>query len=223
MTGIGTVGILGGTGPAGRGLASRLSAAGVEVVIGSRSRERAEETVAELRPVVGEAAPLRAGDNATAAGSSIVVVATPWEGALETTRELAEALTDKVLVSMVNALTRSGREFHALVPARGSLAATLQAELPRSKVSAAFQHLPARELGDLSRELRADVLVCADDRSAAETTVALVDAMPGLRGVRAGSLASAGAIESLTAVLLNVNRNYRTHVTLRLGGLPNEG
>jgi NADPH-dependent F420 reductase len=150
-------------------------------------------------------------------------LATPWEGAVATVVELSEQLKGRVVVSMVNALTRVGKEFQALVPVRGSMAATLAHALPNSTVTAAFQHLPARELAAIDAVLGADVLVCADDDTGARATISLVESMPGLRGVLAGSLASANAVEALTPVLLNVNITYRSHVSLRLEGLKMAG
>ncbi|HVB06214.1 MAG TPA: NADPH-dependent F420 reductase [Acidimicrobiales bacterium] len=214
-------GIIGGTGPAGRALAVRLGANGVSVLLGSRDRARGEEVAAEVIAEAGTFGLDIVGvDNATAAGAEVVVLATPWDGAVSTARDHAETLSGKVVVSMVNALARVGNEFQALVPARGSIAASVQAVLPGSRVTAAFQHLPARELGDLAHALDCDVLVCADDREAGEVTGRLVEAVPGLRAVQAGSLASANAVEALTAVLLNVNIRYKTHVAVKLPGLP---
>ncbi len=211
----GSVGILGGTGPAGRGLALRLAAAGIAVVIGSRDEGRAQEVAAQL----AGPGPLSGAANRVAASADAVVVATPWEAAAQTAGELADVLAGKLVISMVNALVRVGREFQAVVPVRGSMAATLQAVLARSRVTAAFHHLPAGDLADLARPLDADVLVCADDPAAGEETVALVEAIAGLRGVLCGSLASANAVEALTAVLLNVNRRYKAHSAIRLTGL----
>ena len=114
-----------------------------------------------------------------------------------------------------NALARIGSEFQALVPVRGSMAATLQAALPRSRVVAAFQHLPARELGDLDAELVADVLVCADDKARRRRgdRDPRLSAMPGLRAVQCG-LARTTARErrrgAHRTVLLNVNFGYRS-------------
>lgn len=214
------VGILGGTGPAGRALGTRLSANGVTVVLGSRSAERGEEVAEEVRAQWQSLElTLRGGANLDAASCDVVVLATPWDGAVATALEVASALEGKLLVSMVNALARIGGEFQALVPVRGSIAATLQAVLPRTAVAAAFQHLPARELGAVDHELASDVLICADTTDAARQTIELVETMPGLRGVQAGSLASANAVEALTAVLLNVNVKYKSHVALRLEGL----
>ncbi|MCU1495288.1 MAG: oxidoreductase coenzyme F420-dependent [Acidimicrobiaceae bacterium] len=218
------IGVVGGTGPAGRALASRLAAGGAEVLLGSRSAERGEEIAAELRhkwpdrklELVGVA-------NETAASAGVVVLATPFEAAAETVLDLAEALSGKVVISMVNALVRVGGELQALLPARGSVAAMLQAALPESAVTAAFQHLPARALAAIDRELRADVLVCADTPDGLAATVAVVEVMPGLRAVHAGSLASAGAVEALAAVLVNVNVSYRSHVAVQLTGLRERG
>lgn len=218
------VGILGGSGAAGRGLGLRLAAAGWEVVLGSRAVERAEEAAQlALEGAGGSSLALRGGANEEAADQEVVVVATPFDGAAATVRTLRRSLEGKLVVSMVNAITRVAGEFQALLPVRGSVAATLQGVLPASRVSAAFHHLPAGRLADLGERLDADVLVCADDAGAAEATVAMVEAIPGLRGVRAGSLASATAVEALTPVLLNVNIRYKTHVAVRLAGLGGEG
>ena len=214
------VGIIGGTGPAGRALGTRLAAHGAQVVLGSRSKERGAEVAAEVLAGVGRQLSLSGDANEVAAAAEIVVLATPWEGAVATALELAPILSGRVVVSMVNALARVGKEFQAIVPARGSIAASVQAVLPEVKVSAAFQHLPARELGDLDHVLECDVLICADHPDAAKATAELVELVPGLRAVRAGSLASANAVEALTAVLLNVNIAYKTHVALKLPGLP---
>src|SRR5687767_5440656 len=118
------VGILGGTGPAGSGLAARLAAVGLEVVIGSRSRERAEEVCEAVRQKWPERTlTLEGGDNLRAAAAEIVVVATPWDAAAATTQSVAGRLTGKVVISMANALAKVGDEFEPLVPPRGSVAA----------------------------------------------------------------------------------------------------
>ncbi|MDA8291846.1 MAG: NADPH-dependent F420 reductase [Actinomycetota bacterium] len=214
------VGIIGGTGPAGRALAARLAASGSSVVLGSRDAARGQQAAADLVAAwPGRELDLTGGSNEDAARRELVVLATPYEAAAEAAISLSDALAGRVVVSMVNAIARVGRELQAVLPARGSVAATLQSALPRSELSAAFHHLPARELGLLDGELDSDVLVCADTERAGEATVALVESVPGLRGVLAGSLAAAGPVEALTAVLVNVNVRYRSHVALKLSGL----
>ena len=214
------VGILGGTGPLGRGLATRLSASGIDVVIGSRQPERAAAAVAELAALwPGRALALGAAGNEEAVDTDLVVLATPWEAAVPTARQLEPGLRGKVVVSVANALVRLGREMQALVPPRGSVTAGVQAVLPASAVAAAGQHLPADTLCDLDVALEADVLVCADDTGAKDATMALFGTVPGLRPLDAGSLASAAAVEAFTAVLATLNMRYKARSTLRLSGL----
>ena len=214
------VGILGGTGPAGRGVAARLAEAGIRVTIGSRDAERAAQVVAELVERAQVALDLVEGaDNAGAAAAELVVVATPWDSAIPTVRALREALAGKVVISMVNALVKEGREMLALMPPRGSMAAAVQAALPDSLVSAAFHHLPASEMENLESGLEADVLVCSDHPEATAATVALIERMKGLRPLDAGSLNQAAAIEAFTAVCITLNIHYKAHSTLRLAGI----
>jgi NADPH-dependent F420 reductase len=217
------LGILGGTGPAGRALAARLAAAGAQVLLGSRSLERAAEAVEGLLgrwPALGEGGgELVACTNAGAAKADMVVVATPWEGAASTVAALAADLAGKVVVSMVNAVAMAGGELQPLVPSRGSMAAAIQAAAPAALVSAAFHHLPARELGRIDTPMDADVLVCSDHPEAAARTAEVARLVPGLRPLEAGSLSLAGAVESMTAVVLNLNNRYKARAYLRMAGL----
>lgn len=215
------IGILGGTGPAGRGLALRLAAAGDEVVLGSRDAERAAKVAADLAGAwPHHALAITGASNELCASAELVVMATPWDGAVATVKPLAGALSGKVVVSMANALVKEGREFLALMPPRGSVAATLQAVLPESLISASFHHLPASEMEKLTTPMAADVLVCSDHREASEATVALVDRIEGLRGIDAGSLSQAAAIEAFTAVLITVNIRHKVHAAVQLSGFP---
>ena len=147
------------------------------------------------------------------------MVATPWDSAIATVRPLREPLAGKVVISMVNALVKEGREMLALMPPRGSMAAAVQAALPDSLVSAAFHHLPASEMENLESGLEADVLVCSDHPEATAATVALIERMKGLRPLDAGSLNQAAAIEAFTAVCITLNIRYKAHSTLRLAGI----
>jgi NADPH-dependent F420 reductase len=214
------VGILGGTGPAGRGVALRLAVGGTNVTLGSRDAERAREVADSLRAAWPDRElAITGADNATAAGADVVIVATPWDSAVATVKALRAELAGKVVCSMANALVKEGREMLALVPPRGSVAAHIAAALPDSLVSASLHHLPAAGMADLDSGLLADVLVCSDDKGATEATMALVDSIEGLRAIDAGSLAQAEAIEAFTAVFITVNIRYKAHSTLRLGGL----
>jgi hypothetical protein len=98
------------------------------------------------------------------------------------------------------------------------VAASIQAALPGSLVSASFHHLPASEMENLTAPIVADVMVCSDHAEATAATVALVDGIDGLRGVDSGSLAQAAPIEAFTAVLITVNIRHKVHAAVQLAG-----
>lgn len=213
------VGILGGTGLAGKALAARLASVGLTVRLGSRDAERGEQVATELRQRwAGRPLDLVGVVNDVACDSDLVVVATPWDGAAPTAAQLADRLAGKVVVSMANALAKVGDELQALVPPRGSVCVAVQQAAPSALVAGAFHHVPARLLGRIDEQLEADVLVCSDHAEATAAAIGLVDTIPGCRGVDAGSLSAAAAIEAFTAVLVNINIAHRVHSSIRLTG-----
>jgi NADPH-dependent F420 reductase len=215
------IGILGGTGPAGSALAVRLASVGFDVVVGSRSKYRAMETVDTLLEKWSDRKlPIGAADNAGAAEADVVVVATPWDGATQTAVSVEAKLRRKIVVSMANALTRIGREFQPLVPPRGSVAASIQAAVPECRLAAALHHVPAKELGDLNHPIESDVLICSDHRQAVDVASEIVGKIPNMRPLDAGELAMATPIESFTAVLLQLNTHYKTRVAVKFTGIP---
>jgi len=212
-----TVGILGGTGPAGRGVALRLANAGHDVVIGSRDKERAEAIAGALDARgTGE---LRGGTNEDACNCELVVVATPWDSAVATVVSLREQLANKTVVSMVNALAREGREMIPLYPPRGSMAGQIAHALHDSVVVGAFHHLPASMMEDLDSGLEADVVVFSDAAAARTQVAALIDEMAGLRAVIAGSMSLASAVEAFTAVCISINIRHKAHSYVKMAGL----
>jgi NADPH-dependent F420 reductase len=214
------IGILGGTGPAGKALAARLASVGLSVAIGSRSAERGEETAAQIRAKWSALdLAIEGASNELACESDLVVVATPWDGAASTVAGLADRLSGKVVISMANALARVGEELEAVIPARGSVCVAVQQAAPGALVAGAFHHLPARGLANLDEPLDADVLVCSDHPAAVAATIEVVELVPGCRAVDAGTLAAAAAIEAFTAVLIGVNIRHRSHASIRLTGL----
>jgi 8-hydroxy-5-deazaflavin:NADPH oxidoreductase len=142
------IGILGGTGPAGKALGARLASIGYPVILGSRSKYRAMEARDEVLAAWPDFnLDIESGDNHAAASADLVVLATPWDSAATTAQEQIELLRGKVIISMANALVRVGKEFQPLLPPRGSVAAHVQAAVPECRVVAAFHHLPLRSLG----------------------------------------------------------------------------
>ena len=212
-----TVGILGGTGPQGRGLARRLAAAGHQVIIGSRSAERAQQVAAEYAGV-GE---VSGAGNAEAARADLVIVAVPYAGHAELLSSLTSELSSKIVVDCVNPLgfDKQG-PFPLSVPA-GSAAQEAQQILTGSTVIAAFHHVSAVLLDDPAVDhIAGDVLVLGEDRDAVGQVCELATAIPGARGIYAGRLRNAGQIEALTANLIAINRRYKAHSSLMVTDLP---
>jgi NADPH-dependent F420 reductase len=206
------VGVLGGTGPQGKGLAYRLARAGQKVIIGSRAAERARSAAAELGYGVEGA------DNAECARrSDIVIVAVPWEGHGKTLESLRAELSGKLVVDCVNPLGFDKKGAYALKPEEGSAAEQAAALLPDSRVTAAFHHLSAVLLEDPEvEEIDTDVMVLGEERADVEIVQALAGRIPGMRGIFAGRLRNAHQVESLVANLISVNRRYKAHAGLRI-------
>ena len=211
-----TVAVLGGTGPQGRGLARRFAAAGLPVVIGSRSAERAEDTARTLAEATG--GDVTGADNARAAAAGdIVVVAVPWEGHGDLLRDLAPALAGKVVVDCVNPLGFDKSGAYALPVEEGSAAQQAEALLPDSTVVGAFHNVSAVKLEDPEvTDVDTDVLVLGDVREATDLVRDLAGTIPGVRGVYAGRLRNAHQVEALTANLISVNRRYKAHAGIRV-------
>ncbi|MFC4492992.1 NADPH-dependent F420 reductase [Streptomyces ovatisporus] len=207
-----TVGVLGGTGDQGRGLAYRLARAGQAVIIGSRAAERAQQAADELGMGVEGA------DNAECARrSDIVIVAVPWDGHARTLEALREELRGKLVVDCVNPLGFDKKGAYAIRPEEGSAAQQAAALLPDSRVTAAFHHLSAVLLADPETEkIDTDVMVLGEVREDCAIVQALAGRIPGMRGIFAGRLRNAHQIESLVANLVSVNRRYKVHAGIRL-------
>ena len=211
-----TVAVLGGTGPQGRGLARRWARAGVPVVIGSRSAERAAKTATVLAEATG--GDVRGADNVAAAqAGDIVLVAVPWDGHAALLAEIAEALAGRVVVDCVNPLGFDKQGAFALSVAEGSATQQAAALLPGSTVVGAFHNVSAVLLeDDAVTSVDTDVLVLGDDRDATDLVQALASVVPGMRGVYGGRLRNAHQVEALTANLISVNRRYRAHAGVRV-------
>jgi hypothetical protein len=210
------VGVLGGTGDQGRGLARRLALVGQRVLLGSRDAARAERAAAELG-VHG----VDGFGNADVAGrADLVIVAVPWDGHATLLDSLRTPLAGKVVVDCVNPLGFDKQGAFAVDVPEGSAAQQAAALLPDSRVVAAFHHVSAVLLLDPSlQRVEQDVLVLGDDRGATDVVQALAARIPGTRGVYAGRLRNARQVEALTANLVSVNRRYKTHAGLRVVGV----
>ncbi len=203
-----TLAILGGTGNEGAGLAMRWAQHGYRVIIGSRSRDKAETRAAEMNSEMGEDL-LSGMSNADAAkAADIVILSVPYSAHKATLQSVGEFCVGKVLVDLTVPLQPP--EIMAVnLPDGAAAALEAQALLgAETIVVAAFQNVSAVKLKVLDKAVDCDVLVCADDMVAKQTVIDLVQAA-GMRGIDAGALKNAVAVESLTPVLLHINKVYR--------------
>ncbi|MFN8035930.1 MAG: NADPH-dependent F420 reductase [Acidimicrobiia bacterium] len=214
------IGILGATGPAGRGLAARLADVGHDVLVGSRETAKAERVVGELREQWGDrVATLRPMDNAGACDAPVVILAVTADAAIPTARRHAHELGGRVVVSMANNLVRNGSEFNAVLPPHGSVAAEMQALMWDSRVVTAFHLVPAAEFGELEHEMESDVVVLGDDDAARAALMEIVRSIPHLRAFDGGSLLNAVGMETFAAVLLTINVRHKGRASMRLAGI----
>lgn len=212
------VSVLGGTGALGRGLAARLAHAGRPVVIGSRDGGRAQRVAAELSSLVPMGPPIdgATNDEAATAGQT-VLLATPWDPSGGSIAALAPALGGRLVVSCINPLGFDARGPYSLPVAEGSAAEQVASVLTESRVTAAFHHLSAPSLANLAKDLSGeDVLVCGDDADARAEVVRLAGLVTGRPGIDAGPLRQARQLEAFTAVLIAVNKRYKTRAGLAL-------
>jgi NADPH-dependent F420 reductase len=202
------VAVVGGTGPFGRALAARLRDAGVEVVVGSRDAERAASVAVELG-VTGAA-------NADAVvDADLVVLAVNADAAVATARDLRVAIGTTPVLSVASEL-RFTEQGVLPSPEQRSVAERVQDELEASVV-AGLHSLAASTLGEGAAD--EDALVCGDDADAKATVLELADRLTAGRALDAGPLASARALEGLTAVIVNLNKRYRGHAGIRVTGI----
>ncbi|HUG83415.1 MAG TPA: NADPH-dependent F420 reductase [Euzebya sp.] len=211
------IGIIGGTGPQGQGLAHRLSMAGIDVLLGSRSAEKGEAVAAELSGH-GTGKIFGSANSDLPARSDMLLVAVPYSGLADTLGPLGGDVHGSVVMSAVNHLGFKGGPHPVAVDA-GSSAQEVAVLLPGARVTTAFNNVSAVHLRDRDHVFDEDVLVCGDDAEAVARTIALVDRVHGLRGVASGGLAHAATIEAMTAVIISINKAHKTNAGLRITGL----
>jgi len=207
---VGPLAILGGTGQQGSGLARRLAAAGVRVIVGSRDPRRARATVDTWRPNVR----IEIADNASAAAAAdTIVLAVPFGTVDALLADVVPRLkTGAVLIDLIVPLTFSGGKVASLDVAEGSAAEHIRARLPPSvALACAFKTIPAHLLDRVDAPLDCDEFICADSELARGRAIELAGHLPGLRAVDVGPLARARGIEQMTAIAIAINRRHKVH------------
>lgn len=237
------LGLIGGTGPQGRGLAVRWARAGHVVHIGSRSRDKAERVAGEVAERAGLPGPgVPAGDQSTerlpgdlptggvhgvpndvaAEKAELIVVTLPYQAQAATLTGLADIIGDKVVVNVVNPMTFDEVGPKAVRVEAGSAAEECRELLPQARVVSAFHNVPARRLWQVDQKVDCDVLICGDDDAACQHVAGLAGCIPGVRGVRCGPLRNSAQIENMTPVLLSINKRYGIHAAIRIDGIPSD-
>jgi 8-hydroxy-5-deazaflavin:NADPH oxidoreductase len=218
------IAIIGGTGPAGMGLALRWARAGETVIIGSREKTRAQEAAGSVRRRVGDQARISGLENSAAcAAADILMLTVPFEGQASLIKQLRPAMTaGSILIDATVPLASGvgGRASRTLGVWQGS-AAEQAAELVAAEVSvvAAFHNVSAELMGG-DNPLDCDVIVCSDDPDAAQLTRELAGKIPGIRPIDGGKLENARIVEQITALLIGLNMRHKGHSGIRITGLP---
>lgn len=220
-----SIGVIGGTGPQGKGLGLRFAAAGHTVTLGSRSRERAEHAADELNArLPGEHAVAGATNGKAVAGSDVAVLAVPYEGHADLVTGLRDDLAGKIVVSCVNPLGFDEHGPYGLDVPEGSAAEQAVSLAPGARVVGAFHHLSAKNLlGDEPYLDHEDILAVSDDQDAKQVVCDLARAVTAKAGVDAGALRLARQLEQLIAVVISINKRYKVSSGIAVSGLPRNG
>lgn len=210
------ISVIGGTGEEGFGLTLRLARAGKHVIIGSRSAEKGASRAADAVRILGGDADVEGTTNEEAAErGDVVFVTVPYAGQADIYRAIKDHVAEgKIVVDCTSPLATAvgGRAWHVIRPWHGSAAEQAKAILPKGvRMVAAFHTISGEQLQDLDRPMESDVFVCGSDAEAKAVVGDLIDAIPDLRWVDAGDLTMARIAETMTALLISVNRAYKIH------------
>ena len=213
------IGFIGGTGPEGRGLALRFAMAGGEVAVGSRDAARARAAAESVKALADGLSVIGGLNDEVAERADTVFIAVPYAGHRATLESLRERLDGKTVVDVVAPIAFERGAARAVAVEEGSAAEQARKCLPNSRVVGAFHNLSAEELLKPDALIDADVVVCADDAGAKSAVMNLAETIEGVRAVDGGALANSRYVEELTALLININRIYKAHSTIKIAGI----
>lgn len=207
------ISLLGGTGDIAEGLVLRWTKAGHNILIGSRSEEKAAGIATAYNDKLSELgieSNIKGLVNAeAAANSAVVVISLPYEHTVSTLEQISSSFTDQIIITPVVPMKKEGKGFVFDPPASGSAALEIQKALPATtKLVSAYHNLPASELKKIDKDLDYDVVICGDDDDAKAVVTKLTEEMPNLRALDAGSLLSSQMIEAMTPLIINLNMRY---------------
>ncbi len=219
---------IGGTGPEGLGLAFRFLLAGEDVIIGSRSAERATAAADKLKDMLASSPSGGAASSGTAQGmeneqavkaGDPILITVPFGGQADILALLRDAIGDKLVVDTVVPVKFAKGKISAIPVEEGSAAQQAQRVLPGATVISAFQNLSAETLMDPQEAVDCSVVVCGDDQEAKNRVIELAEKIEGIRAIDGGGLTNSRYVEDLTTLLLNINRIYKAHSSIKITGL----
>jgi len=214
-----TLVFVGGTGPEGIGLAMRFASVGEEVIIGSRRQDRAENTAREIKEKVPSANVRGLVNEEAVKESNLIFLTLPFEALEPFLKSSADMLSGKIVVDVVNPLKMENKVFITTPPEHGSAGEMIQALAPGSKVVCAFKNESVEDLEKVDKPLDSDVVICGSWDDAKEEVTKLIKKIPNLRPIDAGGLANSRVLEGITAMLLNINRRYKTTTSIKIMGI----
>ncbi len=209
---------LGGTGPEGRGLALRFALAGENVFIGSRSTERGFQAAQSLKTIAKIDADGGTNEQAAKIGD-VIFAAMPYGGQRATLESVKGSLHGKILINVVAPLSFNRGKISTIKIEEGSAAVQAQETVPEAKVVGAFHNISAEDLLIPAKNIDSDVIVCADDEVSKSYVMNLSEKIESIRGIDGGALENSRYVEDLTALLLNINKVYKAHSSVRITGL----
>ena len=213
------IGFVGGTGPDGMGLALRFAMAGNPVLIGSRNARRARDAADSVTALADGLRVAGALNEEVCIESDVVFVTVPYAGHQPTLESNRYRLQEKVVVDVVVPLEFGRGGARAIEVPEGSAAQQAQTILPDSRVVGAFHNVSADELLKPETRVDSDVIVCSDDTEAKSQIMKLAEVIDGVRAVDGGGLHNSRYVEEFTAMLININRIYKAHSTIRIVGI----
>jgi 8-hydroxy-5-deazaflavin:NADPH oxidoreductase len=221
-----TIAVIGGTGPAGTGLALRWAKAGETVIIGSRDANRAQQVAETIRKRAGANAQVSGMENSAAcAASDLLALTVPFAGQAALLKQLKPAIrAGSILIDATVPLAASvgGRASRTLGVWQGSASQQAAELVPKGvSVVAAFHNVSA-ELLNGDEDMDCDVIVCSDDANATQVAMELATKIAGVRAIDGGKLENARIVEQITALLIDLNIRHKGHGGIRITGLPDD-
>lgn len=213
------IAFVGGTGPEGIGLAMRFAKSGNAVFIGSRDEARAEEAVQKIQLAVPEGEIYGGFNHEGAEKADVIFITVPAAGHAAVLEELREVIGDKVVVDAVVPMEFGEDGPLPAPPEAGSSAEEAQRLLPDAKVISGFHHVDAKALQQLDKPLQGDVIICGDHKAAKRQVLSLAEEIEYMRGMDGGPLINSRITESITALLIHINKIYKSHSGVRITGI----